>query len=83
VADGIQQYVEEAGEPWALLERLTAAGHKLGENTEAAAALSEMRVLFDLLGSMGGVLEKIRCTPPFHILSLFAVWLSSKLAIRP
>ncbi len=60
VADRIQQFVEEAGEPRALLAKLSAPGYPLAADPEAAAALADMAVLFDLLGSMGNALDSIR-----------------------
>ena len=54
VADRIEGFVKEAGEPMAVLERLAAPGHALGGDPAAAAALGEMRTLFELLQAMGG-----------------------------
>lgn len=52
--------MEEAGEPRALLARLSAPGYPLAADPEAAAALAEMGTLFDLLASMGSTLDSIR-----------------------
>jgi histidyl-tRNA synthetase len=54
VADRIEGFVSEAGAPLDVLERLAAPGHALGGDPSAAAALAEMRTLFELLGAMGG-----------------------------
>ena len=60
-ADMIQAFVEEAGEPRALLARLSAPEHALAGDPDAAAALAEMGTLFELLGAMGGgVLGRLR-----------------------
>ncbi len=53
--------MQEAGEPRALLAKLSAADYPLAADPEAAAALAEMGTLFDLLGSMGNALDSIRC----------------------
>ncbi len=54
MADRIEGFVSEAGAPLDVLERLAAPGHALGGDPSAAAALAEMRTLFELLGAMGG-----------------------------
>lgn len=44
-----------SGEPFAMVEALTAAGHVLGEHPGARAALEELRTLFTYLRAMGGL----------------------------
>ena len=54
MADRIEGFVKEAGEPMEVLERLAAPAHALGGDPSAAAALAEMRTLFELVAAMGG-----------------------------
>lgn len=60
VADKIQAFVEEAGEPETMLAKVTAPGYPLAEHYEAAAALADMRLLFERLTHMGAPLHRFR-----------------------
>jgi hypothetical protein len=44
-----------SGEPRALLETLSAPGHPVGAHPDGAAALADLRALFDYLDAMGAL----------------------------
>ncbi|KAF8060498.1 histidine--tRNA ligase [Scenedesmus sp. PABB004] len=55
VADAIGQFVVLKGAPRELLAALTAPGHPLAAHPDSAAALSELRSLFDFLDALGAL----------------------------
>jgi len=55
VADRIEQYVKMKGEPWEMLERLTADSCALSTHPISSATLADMRILFQYLESMGAL----------------------------
>ncbi|CAK0784455.1 hypothetical protein CVIRNUC_007659 [Coccomyxa viridis] len=59
-ADRIQMFVEEAGEPEAMIAKLTAPDYPLAQHPEAAAALQDMKLLFQRLTDMGTPLHRFR-----------------------
>ena len=53
-------FVEEAGEPGAMIAKLTAPDYPLAQHPEAAAALQDMKLLFQRLTDMGAPLHRFR-----------------------
>ena len=53
-------FVEEAGEPEAMIAKLTAPDYPLAQHPEAAAALQDMKLLFQRLTDMGTPLHRFR-----------------------
>ena len=56
-------FVEEAGEPEAMIAKLTAPDYPLAQHPEAAAALQDMKLLFQRLTDMGTPLHRFRHGP--------------------
>ena len=52
--------MEEAGEPEAMIAKLTAPDYPLAQHPEAAAALQDMKLLFQRLTDMGTPLHRFR-----------------------
>ena len=76
-------FVEEAGEPEAMIAKLTAPDYPLAQHPEAAAALQDMKLLFQRLTDMGTPLHRFRHgsarKPSFatgiqHLPSLAELW---------